>query len=58
MLKEQQKQLLIGGAVAAFVKFYWKRDTKTALLWGAAAIVTLAVYDSLTTVTDSSPVSA
>lgn len=53
MLKEQTKQLLIGGAIAATAKFYFHKDTKTALLFGAAAIVALAVYDSFTSVTES-----
>jgi hypothetical protein len=46
MIKEQYKQLLIGAAVAGAAKFALHKDWKTSLVFGAAAIVALALYDS------------
>lgn len=44
---EQKKQLLIAAAVTAASKFYFQKDWKTALLYGAAAVVAIAVYDTV-----------
>lgn len=39
----QIKLVLIGGIVAAVVKFYYQRDTQTSLLAGATAISVVAI---------------
>lgn len=47
-MKEQTKLLLIGAGVAGVAKFVAHKDWKMSLLFGAAAIVALVVYDAAT----------
>lgn len=47
-MQEQTKLLLIGASVAAVSKFYLQKDWKMSLLFGAATIVALVVYDTAT----------
>lgn len=47
MIREQSKQVLLGIATVAVAKFYFKKDWKTAAIYGAGLIVALALYDTL-----------
>jgi hypothetical protein len=45
-MNDQTKIVLLGAGVAAAAKFGFGKDWKTALLFGAAAIVASTLYDS------------
>jgi hypothetical protein len=47
-MTEQTKLVLIGASVAAGARYGFHRDWKTALLFGAGAIVALVLYDAAT----------
>jgi hypothetical protein len=45
-MTEQTKLVVLGAGVAALAKFGLQKDWKTALLFGAGAIVALTLYDA------------
>jgi len=46
-MNDQTKIVLLAATVAATAKFGLQKDWKTALLWGAAAIVASTLYDAV-----------